>query len=184
MYVHGRTLGGELSGNMKIDLAPGLTTTGRLAVSNADAAASATIVGVPWAQGRGAFSADFSFEGAERSRIADTFRANLHFALQNGALRRLGARGDLPYRSWAGDAEVAARVLKITRSTLRAANGAFALTGTVGSDLHLDLKLSNESSVTSIGGTLGVPLVTTSTTTTYSASNPQDAISAPAKKRD
>jgi hypothetical protein len=181
--VHGRTLGGELSGNVKIDFAPSLTTAGRLAVTNADAAASATIVGVPWAQGRGTFSADFSFEGAERSRIADTFRANLHFALQNGALRRLGARGDLPFRSWVGDGEVSARTLKLT-STLRAGNGAFDLAGTVGSDLHLDLKVSSPSSVTSISGTLAAPQVTTSTTTTYSASNPQDAISAPAKKRD
>jgi hypothetical protein len=182
--VRGRALSGDLSGSMNIDFAPDLTTTGRLAVTNADAAASAGIIGVPWAQGRGTLSAEFSFEGAERSRVADTFRANLHFALQNGTLRRLSARGDLPFRSWAGDAEVGSRMLKITRSTLRAGNGAFDFAGTVGSDLHLDLRLSSDSSVTVIGGTLGAPQVTTSTTTTYSASNPQDATSVPAKKRD
>lgn len=182
--VRGRALSGDLSGNVNIDFVPNLATTGRLTVANADAGDSAAVVGVPWAQGRGTISADFSFEGAEQSRVGDTFRAELHFALQNGTLRRLGARGDLPFRSWAGDAEVSSRTLKITRSKLRAANGAFDLAGTVGSDLHLDLRLSSESSVTSVTGTLGVPQVTTSTTTTYSASNPQDAISVPAKKRD
>jgi hypothetical protein len=182
--VRGRALSGNLSGTTSIDFAPSVTTTGKLTVTNADADASTAIIGVPWAQGRGNVNAEFSFEGTEQSRFADTLRANIHFAMQNGILRRLGARGDLPFRSWTGDAEVASRALKITGSTLRAGNGAFDLAGTVGSDLHLDLKLSSPSGVTSISGTLAAPQITTSTTTTYSASNPQDAISAPAKKRD
>ena len=182
--VRGRALSGNLSGTTSIDFAPSVTTTGKLTVTNADSDASTVIIGIPWAQGRGNVNAEFSFEGTEQSRLADTLRANIHFAMQNGILRRLGARGDLPFRSWIGDAEVSSRTLKITRSTLRAGNGTFDLAGTVGSDLHLDLKLSSPSSVTSISGTLAAPQVTTSTTTTYSASNPQDAISAPAKKRD
>lgn len=181
--VRGRTLGGDLSGMTNIDFAPSMTTTGKLTVTNADAAASTAIVLIPWAQGRGRVDAEFSFEGADQSHIADTLRANIHFAMQNGTLRRLGARGDLPFRSWIGEGEVSSRALKISRSTLRAGNGSFDLMGTVGSDLHLDLKLSNAATVTSIGGTLAAPEVTTSTTTTYSASKPQDATSSAEKKR-
>ena len=182
--VHGRALGGDLGGMANIDLTPSVTTTGSFALTNGDAAASAALVGVPWGQGRGTLNGDFSFEGVEHAQVGDTLRANLHFALQNGSLHRFATHGDLPFRSWAGDAEVASRTLKLTRSTLRSGNDTLALTGTVTSDLRLDLKASSASTVASITGTLAAPAVTTSTTTTYSASNPEDATSAPAKKRD
>lgn len=182
--VHGRAFGGDLGGMATIDFTPSVTTTGSFTLTNGDAAASAALVGVPWGRGRGVVNGDFSFEGVEQAQVADTLRGSLHFALQTGSLHRFATHGDLAFRSWAGDAEVALRTLKITRSTLRAGNDILALTGTVTSDLRLDLKASSASTVASITGTLAAPAVTTSTTTTYSASNPQDAISAPAKKRD
>jgi hypothetical protein len=182
--VRGRTFGGDLSGTATIDFAPTFTTTGTFTLNNADVASSAVPVGVAWGQGRASLNGDFSFEGTERAKVVESLRANLHFTMQNGTLRRFGPRGDLPYRSWTGDAEIAGRTLKITRSSLRTGNDTLAFAGTVGSDLVLDLKATTASTVTSITGTLGTPTVTTSTTTTYSASNPQDATSAPAKKRD
>jgi hypothetical protein len=108
----------------------------------------------------------------------------MHFTMQNGSLRHFGPRGDLPFRTWSGDAEIASRTLRITRSSLRAGNDTLSLTGTVGSDLVVDMKATTPATVTSITGTLSAPVVTTSTTTTYSASNPQDATTAPAKKHD
>jgi hypothetical protein len=182
--VHGRTFGGDLGGTANIDFSPSFTTTGSFTLNNADLASSAALIGVPWGQGRASLNGDFSFEGAERGRVVESLKANLHFAMQNGSLRRFGPRGDLPFRSWMGDAAIESRVLKITHSSLRTGNDTLAFAGTVGSDLVLDLKASTASTVTSITGTLGTPTVTTSTTTTYSASNPQDAPSAPAKKRD
>jgi hypothetical protein len=182
--VRGRTMGGDLFGTATIDFAPSFTTTGTFTLNNADVSSSAGLAGVAWGQGRASLNGDFSFEGTERARVVESLRANLHFAMQNGMLRRFGPRGDLPFRSWIGDAEIAGKTLKITRSSLRTGNDSLALGGTVGSDLVLDLKASTASTVNSITGTLSNPTITTSTTTTYSASNPQDATSAPPKKRD
>ena len=182
--VRGQALGGDLSGTANIDFSPSLTTSGAFKLNNAELAASAALFGVPWGHGRASLNGDFSFQGAERTRVLDTLKSNLHFEVQNGDLHKFGPRGDLPFRSWTGDATIGSRTLTFTRSSLRTSNDTLGLTGTVGGDLVLDLKASTTSSVTSIRGTLGAPTVTTSTTTTYSASNPQDATTAPAKKRD
>src|SRR5262249_38535191 len=113
--VRGRSLGGELSATTNIDFSPNVTTTGSVTLTNADAASSAALVGVPWGQGRGTLEGEFSFESVEQARITDTLRADLHFSIYSGALRRFSSHGDLPFRSWTGDAEIALRTLKITR---------------------------------------------------------------------
>lgn len=182
--VHGRTLGGDLSVTTNIDFSPSVTTTGTVMLTNADAASSAVLVGVPWGQGRGTLKGEFAFEGVEQGRLANSLRANLHFALQNGSLRRFGAHGDLPFRSWTGDAEITLRTLKIMQSTLRTGSDAVAISGTVGSDLRLDLKANGTSTASTITGTLAAPEIAATTAPAYSASNPQDATSAPAKPRD
>jgi hypothetical protein len=182
--IHGRALGGDLNATTNIDFLPSVTTTGSLTLTNADAATSAALVGVPWGQGRGTLQGEFAFEGVEQGRVADTLRANLHFALQNGSLRRFGTHGDLPFRSWIGDAKIALRTLKITQSTLHTGNDAVAISGTVGSDLRLALKANSTSTASTITGTLAAPEVVATPATAYSASNPQDAPSAPAKPRD
>jgi hypothetical protein len=182
--VRGRTFDGSVSGTAELDFSPSFSAGGEFALSNADLASSATLISVPWAQGRGTLQGKFSFAGADRTHIADSLHADMHFTMQNGSLRHFGPRGDLPFRTWSGDAEIASRTLRITRSSLRAGNDTLSLTGTVGSDLVVDMTATTPATVTSITGTLSAPVVTTSTTTTYSASNPQDATTAPAKKHD
>jgi hypothetical protein len=172
--ARGTALGADVSGRTTLDFIAQPKVTGEISAKNFELANSASLLSTQFARGRAMASASFGFDGLSATQIAQSFTADIKFAVDHGILYRFARSGDLVFTTWKGQAQIADRRLTILRSSLATPKGEITLTGNVMADQRLDLRM-NGTSEAAISGTLSAPVVTGTAAQAYSASNQQDA---------
>ena len=140
--LDGRVLGGTLHATGAVALASTPTYDAAVQLRHISAPELAQLVKERWGPGTINLSADLAMTGANASDISSSAKGNLQWTWTGGALPTLTSTPLRHFDRWAGTAAVAKGEIGITSSEVTSGSTSAIVTGTIGSDRSLDLKIA------------------------------------------
>jgi uncharacterized protein involved in outer membrane biogenesis len=177
--LDGRTLGGVLHATGAVDLASTPHYDAAVQLRHASAPELAQVLREHWGPGTIDLSSDLVLSGTNASDLSGSAKGTLHWSWTGGALPDLTTTPLHRFDRWSGNGKVAKGAITITSSEVTSNNSIGAVTGTIGSDRSLDLKVvspptstaqtetaatsttATTAPITTMTGTLAAPVVET-----------------------
>jgi hypothetical protein len=130
-----------------------------------------------WGPGQIDLASDLTMRGATASDLSSSAKGTLRWNWTSGALPQLTSTPLHRFDRWSGNGKVAKGAITIIHSEVTANNATAVVTGTIGSDRSLDLKVAvpapagiaeqetatATAATTTMSGTLAAPVVATQT---------------------
>ena len=157
----GRTLGGAIHATSTVALDSKAAYDAHVQLTHASAAELSQLLQEHWGPGLLDVSAKLSTNGASASDMSDSAKGVLQWQWLNGALPQLTATPLRRFDRWTGEGKLAKGSLAITHSEVASSGISVPVTGTIGTDRSLDLKIGSATAdtTTAISGTLAAPIV-------------------------
>jgi hypothetical protein len=170
--LDGRTLGGALHATGAVDLASTPSYDAAVQLRRASAPELAQLLKERWGPGAINLSSDLTMKGTSASDLSSSAKGTLQWDWTNGALPQLTSTALRRFDRWSGNGKVAKGSITITSSEVATSGATAAVTGAIGSDRSLDLKVASPAknssetetaatTSTSMTGTLAAPVVET-----------------------
>jgi uncharacterized protein involved in outer membrane biogenesis len=170
--LNGRTLGGTLHATGAVGLASTPSYDAAVQLRHISTPELAQLFKEHWGPGQIDLSSDLTMRGATASDLSGSAKGTLRWNWTSGALPQLTSTPLHRFDRWSGSGKVAKGAIAITRSEVTANNATTVVTGTVGSDRSLDLKVSSPAptrapeqetatAATTMTGNLAAPVVRT-----------------------
>jgi AsmA-like protein len=168
--LDGRTLGGVLHATGAVDLASTSGYDAAVQLRRASAPELAQLLKEHWGPGTIDLSSDLTMRGATASDLSSSAKGMLHWSWTGGALPQLTATPLRRFDRWIGNGKVAKGSITITSSEVTSSTTTAMVTGTIGSDRSLDLKVATPprdatqtetAATTTMSGTLAAPIIET-----------------------
>lgn len=175
--LDGRTLGGTLHATGAVDLASTPGYDAAVQLRHISAPELAQLLKEHWGPGQVDFASDLTLRGATASDLSSSAKGTLRWNWTSGALPQLTSTPLHRFDRWSGNGKVAKGAITISHSEVTANNVTALVTGTIGSDRSLDLKVASAppagtpeqetatatttTPATTMSGTLAAPVVTT-----------------------
>ncbi|MFL6429537.1 MAG: AsmA-like C-terminal region-containing protein, partial [Acidobacteriaceae bacterium] len=170
--LDGHTLGGTLHATGAVELASSPSFDANVQLRHASAPELAQLLKEHWGPGTIDLSADLALSGSKASDLSSSAKGTLRWSWAGGALPQLTATLLRRFDRWSGHGKVAKGAIAITSSEVSSGSAVAAVTGTIGSDRSLDLKVASPAkdprqtetaaaSTISMSGTLMAPVVET-----------------------
>jgi uncharacterized protein involved in outer membrane biogenesis len=172
--LDGRTLGGALHATGAVDLASTPSYDAAVQLRHASAPELAQLLEEHWGPGTIDLSSDLAMSGVTASDLSSSAKGTLHWSWNGGALPDLTTTPLRRFDRWTGSGKVAKGAITIRSSEVTSNATTASVTGTIGSDRALDLKVATpprqsaqtETAATStpiatMTGTLAAPVVET-----------------------
>ena len=170
--LDGRTLGGVLHamGAVALDSTPSYDAEVQLRHTSAPELAQ--LLKEHWGPGTIDLYGDLAMSGTTASSLSSSAKGTLHWSWAGGALPQLTSTPLHRFDRWSGDGKVAKGAVAITSSEVTSGGATAVVSGTIGSDRSLDLKVATPpkdstqtetaaASSISMSGTLAAPVVET-----------------------
>lgn len=168
--LDGHILGGALHATGAVALASTPGYDAAIQLRHISAPELAQLLKERWGPGTINLSADLAMTGAGASDLSHSAKGTLQWTWLGGALPTLDSTPLRRFDRWSGSGAVAKGEIDITSSEVTSAGSTAAVTGTIGSDRSIDLKIapqparSSETETaasvnTSITGTLAAPVI-------------------------
>lgn len=175
--LDGRTLGGTLHATGAVDLASTPGYDAAVQLRHISAPELAQLLKEHWGPGQVDLASDLTLRGATASDLSSSAKGTLRWNWTSGALPQLTSTPLHHFDRWSGNGKVAKGAITINHSEVTANNVTALVTGTIGSDRSLDLKVASAppagspeqetatatttTPATTMSGTLAAPVVTT-----------------------
>jgi uncharacterized protein involved in outer membrane biogenesis len=177
--LDGRTLGGVLHAMGAVALASTPSYDAEVQLRHISAPALAELLKEHWGPGTIDLYGDLAMSGTTASSLSSSAKGTLQWSWANGALPQLTSTPLHRFERWSGDGKVAKGAIAFTSSEVTNGGTTAVVSGTIGSDRSLDLKVATPpkdstqkgstqtetaaaSSVSiSMSGTLAAPVVET-----------------------
>ena len=170
--LDGHTLGGTLHATGAVELASIPSYDANVQIRHAGAPELALLLKEHWGPGTIDLSADLALSGSSASDLSSSAKGTLQWNWTGGALPQLTTTLLRRFDRWSGHGKVAKAAIAITGSEVNSGSAVAAVTGTIGSDRSLDLKVASPAkdtrqtetaaaSTVSMSGTLNAPVVET-----------------------
>jgi uncharacterized protein involved in outer membrane biogenesis len=170
--LNGRTLGGTLHATGAVGLASTPSYDAAVQLRHLSTPELAQLFKEHWGPGQIDLSSDLTMRGATASDLSGSAKGTLRWNWTSGALPQLTSTPLHRFDRWNGSGKVAKGAITITRSEVTANNTTAVVTGTIGSDRALDLKVSSPAparapeqetatAATTMTGNLAAPVVRT-----------------------
>jgi hypothetical protein len=172
--LDGRTLGGALHATGAVDLASTPSYDAAVQLRRVSAPELAQLLKEHWGPGTIDLSSDLAVSGVTASDLSSSAKGTLHWSWTGGALPDLTTTPLHRFDRWTGSGKVAKGAITISSSEVTSNATTATVTGTIGSDRALDLKVAapakqstqTETAATStptatMTGTLAAPVVET-----------------------
>ncbi len=140
--LDGRVLGGTLHATGAVALASTPSYDAAVQLRHISAPELAQLVEERWGPGTINLSADVAMSGANASDLSGSANGNLQWTWTGGALPALTSTPLRRFDRWTGSAAVAKGEIGITSSEVTSGSTTAVVTGTIGSDRSLDLKIA------------------------------------------
>jgi hypothetical protein len=168
--LDGRTLGGALHATGAADLASTPSYDAEVQLRHTSAPELAQLLKEHWGPGMIDLSGDLTMSGTTASSLSNSAKGTLQWSWASGALPQLTSTPLHRFDRWTGDGRVAKGAITITSSEVTNGGAAAVVSGTIGSDRSLDLKVATPpkdstqtetATATTMSGTLSAPVVET-----------------------
>jgi uncharacterized protein involved in outer membrane biogenesis len=176
--LDGRTLGGTLHATGAVDLASTPGYDAAVQLRHISAPELAQLLKEHWGPGQVDIASDLTMRGATASDLSGSAKGAVRWNWTSGALPQLTSTPLHRFDRWSGNGRVAKGAITISHSEVTANNATALVTGTIGSDRALDLKVASPppagtpeqetataatttAATTTMTGTLAAPVVTT-----------------------
>ena len=174
--IDGRTLGGTFHATGAVDLASTPSYDAAVQLRRVSASELAQLLKEHWGPGTIDLSSDLAMSGTNASALSGSAKGTLHWSWTGGALPQLTSTPLRRFDRWTGNGKVAKGGITITSSEVTSSNTTAMVTGTIGSDRSLELKVAappkdssqiptqtatTAASSTTMSGTLAAPVVET-----------------------
>jgi uncharacterized protein involved in outer membrane biogenesis len=172
--LDGRTLGGAFHATGAVDLASTPSYDAAVQLRRVSAPELAQLLKEHWGPGTIDLSSDLAVSGVTASDLSSSAKGTLHWSWTGGALPDLTTTPLHRFDRWTGTGKVAKGAITISSSEVTSNTSTAIVTGTIGSDRALDLKVATppkqstqtETAATStpiatMTGTLAAPVVET-----------------------
>jgi hypothetical protein len=167
-----RTLGAALHATGAVELASIPSYDANVQLRHASAPELAQLLKEHWGPGTIDLSGDLAMSGTTASDLTSSAKGKLQWSWANGALPQLTSTPLRRFDRWTGDGKVAKGAIAITSSEVTNGGAVAAVSGTIGSDRSLDLKVASPpkntrqtetatANTVSMSGTLAAPVVET-----------------------
>ena len=174
--LDGRTLGGAFHATGAVDLGSTPSYDAAVQLRRVSASELAQLLKEHWGPGTIDLSSDLAMSGTTASALSGSAKGTLHWSWTGGALPQLTSTPLRRFDRWTGNGKVAKGAITITSSEVTSNSSIASVTGTIGSDRSLELKVAappkdstqtptqtatTAVSSTTMGGTLAAPVVET-----------------------
>jgi hypothetical protein len=166
--LDGRMLGGTLHAMGAVALASTPSYDAAVQLRHISAPELAQLLKEHWGPGMIDLSGDLAMSGTTASSLSNSAKGTLRWSWAGGALPQLTSTPLHRFDRWTGDGKVAKGAITITSSEVTNGGATAVVSGTIGSDRSLDLKVAsppNDSTqtetATAMSGTLAAPVVET-----------------------
>jgi uncharacterized protein involved in outer membrane biogenesis len=170
--LDGRTLGGVLHAMGAVALASTPSYDAEVQLRHTSAPELAQLLKEHWGPGTIDLYGDLAMSGTTASSLSSSAKGTLQWRWAGGALPQLTSTPLHRFDRWSGDGKVANGAIAITSSEVTNGGATAAVSGTIGSDRSLDLKVATPAkdstqtetaaaSSISMSGTLAAPIVET-----------------------
>jgi uncharacterized protein involved in outer membrane biogenesis len=170
--LDGRTLGGVLHAMGAVALASTPSYDAEVQLRHTSAPELAQLLKEHWGPGTLDLYGDLAMSGTTASSLSSSAKGTLHWSWASGALPQLTSTPLHRFDRWSGDGKVAKGAIAITSSEVTNGGATAVVSGTIGSDRSLDLKVATPpkdstqtetaaASSISMSGTLAAPVVET-----------------------
>jgi hypothetical protein len=168
--LDGRTLGGAFHATGAVDLASTPGYDAAVQLRRASAPELAQLLKEHWGPGTIDLSSDLTMRGTTASDLSSSAKGTLHWSWTGGALPQLTTTALRRFDRWTGNGKVAKGAITITSSEVTSSTTTAVVTGTIGSDRSLDLKVATPpndttqtetAASTTMSGTLAAPVAET-----------------------
>ena len=174
--LDGRTLGGAFHATGAVDLGSTPSYDAAVQLRRVSASELAQLLKEHWGPGTIDLSSDLAMSGTTASALSGSAKGTLHWSWTGGALPQLTSTPLRRFDRWTGNGKVAKGAITITNSEVTSNSATAMVTGTIGSDRSLELKVAappkdstetptqtatTAASSTTMSGTLAAPVVET-----------------------
>ncbi len=140
--LDGRTLGGAFHATGAVDLASTPSYDAAVQLRRVSASELAQLLKEHWGPGTIDLSSDLAMSGTTASALSGSAKGTLHWSWTGGALPQLTSTPLRRFDRWTGNGKVAKGAITITSSEVTSNSTTAMVTGTIGSDRSLDLKVA------------------------------------------
>jgi hypothetical protein len=168
--LDGRTLGGTLHATGAVDLASTPSYDAAVQLRHVSAPELAQLLKEHWGPGQIDLASDLTMKGATAADLASSANGGLRWNWTAGALPQLATTPLHRFDRWSGNGKVAKGTITLGTSEISSSGTSAVVTGTIGSDRSLDLKIGTAPATTpeketagtaTVTGTLAVPVAAT-----------------------
>lgn len=139
--LDGRALGGALHATGAVDLGSIPGYDGEIQLRRISAPELAALLSERWGPGQLDLSADLTMNGITASGLSDSAKGTLHWDWTGGALPELTSTPFHRFDRWSANGKVAKGEISLASSEIMSSNTTASVTGTIGSDRSLHLKV-------------------------------------------
>jgi hypothetical protein len=139
--LDGRALGGTLHATGAVDLGSTPEYDGEIQLRRVSAPELAGLLSEHWGPGQLDLSADLAMSGTSASSLSSSANGRLHWDWTGGALPQLTSTPFHHFDRWSANGKVANGEITLTSSEITGNNATASVTGTIGSDRSLNLKI-------------------------------------------
>jgi AsmA protein len=156
--MNGRALGGTLTLDGLVN-ATESTPNYKLhfTLHHVDTSLAATLFHESWSLGAGDVEANISSRANSPRDLASNTTGDFRFDLQQGALR--SETTTMPFDHWSGTGSIADRKLTLQNSTMSRGASRLPVTGMIGFDRGLQLRIGDGNDATVVAGTISEPVI-------------------------
>ena len=140
--LDGRTLGGAFHATGAVDLGSTPSYDAAVQLRRVSASELAQLLKEHWGPGTIDLSSDLAMSGTTASALSGSAKGTLHWSWTGGALPQLTSTPLRRFDRWTGNGKVAKGAITITSSEVTSNSSIASVTGTIGSDRSLELKVA------------------------------------------
>jgi uncharacterized protein involved in outer membrane biogenesis len=177
--LDGRTLGGTLHATGAVDLASTPGYDAAVQLRHISAPELAQLLKEHWGPGQVDIASDLTMRGATASDLSSSAKGAVRWNWTSGALPQLTSTPLHRFDRWSGNGRVAKGAITISHSEVTANNATALVTGTIGSDRALDLKVASPPPAGTPEQETATAATTTAATTTAATTTMTGTLAAP-----
>src|ERR1700761_458676 len=140
--LDGRTLGGAFHATGAVDLGSTPSYDAAVQLRRVSASELAQLLKEHWGPGTIDLSSDLAMSGTTASALSGSAKGTLHWSWTGGALPQLTSTPLRRFDRWTGNGKVAKGAITITSSEVTSNSSIASVTGTIGTDRSLELKVA------------------------------------------
>jgi uncharacterized protein involved in outer membrane biogenesis len=154
--LNGRALGGTLTLDGQVNAEPSPVCKLHFTLHHVDTSVAAALFHESWDLGVGDVDANISSSASSPRNLASNTTGEFRIDLNQGALH--SETTALPFDNWSATGSIANRKLILQRSTMTRATSNLPVTGIIGFDRTLQLRLGDSGDAATIDGTISAPV--------------------------